>query len=65
MHLKNASDENRTELLYSEKNEYEVLYNRAVSEALKEIRRSKSRTYKSMSAEFQKCPVVQETIASC
>ena len=32
--LKTASEENRTELLNSEKNEYEVLYQRA--EALKE-----------------------------
>ena len=38
--LKNASDENRTELLYSEKNEYEVLYNRAetLKSAVEEVR---------------------------
>lgn len=38
--LKTASDENRTELLYSERNEYELLSERAdaVKEALQEVK---------------------------
>jgi len=38
--LKTASDENRTELLNSEKNEYEVLYQRAdaVKQAVAEVK---------------------------
>ena len=38
--LKTASDENRTDLLYSERNEYELLSERAdaVKEALQEVK---------------------------
>lgn len=38
--LKTASEENRTELLYSERNEYELLTERAdaVKEALQEVK---------------------------
>ena len=39
--LRTASEENRTELLNSEKNEYEVLYERAdaLKEAVEEVRK--------------------------
>ena len=39
--LRNASEENRTELLNSEKNEYEVLYERAeaLKDAVTEVKR--------------------------